>query len=269
MALVIALGVLNLVLLLVALAGMWRLRRQLIRMREIERMERRLESPKTLWAQFESMTKLYRLLDGKADLPSLRNWAVSPDFLLHVVRHIQERAPKTILECGSGSSTIATALALRTFGIDGHVYSIENYEPSVAAVRKQLRRHDLERFVTLVFVPMVEKRYDGAGGAFEWYDLRSVAIPDDIDLLVVDGPVAVHKPDARYPAGPELLHKLAPDAHVFIDDAGRPGEQAMVERWRGLYPNLTVRELPAEKGCLELSFLNEGKSQAQLVSAVA
>src|SRR5262245_11562817 len=118
MTLVIVLSVINLALLLLALAGMWRLRRQLLRMREVERMERRLESPKTLWAQFESMTKLYRLLDGKADLPNLRNWAVSPDFLLHLVRHIQQHEPKRIVECGSGSSTVATALALRTFGIN-------------------------------------------------------------------------------------------------------------------------------------------------------
>lgn len=269
MTLVIALSVINLALLLLALAGMWRLRRQLVRMREVERMERRLESPKTLWAQFESMTKLYRLLDGKADLPSLRNWAVSPDFLLHLVRHIQQHEPKLIVECGSGSSTIATALALRTFGINGHIYSIENYEPSVAAVRNQLRRHDLERYVTILVVPLVEKRYEGVPGVFEWYDLRSAAIPDDVDLLVVDGPIAVYKTDARYPAGPELLHKLSRPAYVFIDDAARPGEQAMVERWRGLYPDLKVRKLPAEKGCLELSFPGEAKAEPQAISAVA
>lgn len=249
---------LNLVLLLVVLAMLWRIRRRMIMMRDRERME----WPRALWPQFESLTRLYRLLDGKADLPNLRHWAVSPDFLLHVVRHIQDHAPKKILECGSGSSTVAMAQALRAFGIDGHIYSIENYEPSVTAVRSQLRRHDLERFVTLIFVPLVEKRYDGMGGVFQWYDLSRQAIPDGIDLLLVDGPVAVVNSDARFPAGPELLPKLSRAAHVFVDDASRPGETAMVGRWRALYPNLTVRKLPAEKGCLQLSFLEESKAAA-------
>ncbi|HEV8388630.1 MAG TPA: class I SAM-dependent methyltransferase [Dongiaceae bacterium] len=258
MAILVALCALNLALLLAVLAVVWRLRQRIIRIREAERAE----WPRSLWPQFESLTRLYRLLDGKADLPNLRHWAVSPDFLLHVVRHIQGHAPKTILECGSGSSTIAMAQALRAFGIAGHIYSIENYEPSVEAVRSQLQRHDLERFVTLVFVPLVQKQYDGTVGEFHWYDLQPGMIPDNIDLLLVDGPVAVEDPDARYPAGPELLPRLAHGAHIFIDDASRPGETDMVVRWRSLYPNLGLRKLPAEKGCVELFFLDEKRSAA-------
>jgi predicted O-methyltransferase YrrM len=258
MVILTVLCLLNLALLLGLLALVWRLRQRIIRIREAERAE----WPRSLWPQFESLTRLYRLLDDKADLPNLRHWAVSPDFLLHVVRYIQDHAPRRILECGSGSSTIAMAQALRVFGIDGHIYSIENYEPSVAAVRSQLRRHDLERFVTLVFVPLVQKRYDGVDSVFHWYDLRPGMIPDNIDLLLVDGPVAVKNPDARYPAGPELLPKLSSAAHIFVDDASRPGETDMVARWRKLYPNLDVRKLPAEKGCFELSFLEKERLAA-------
>jgi hypothetical protein len=258
MAILIVLCILNLALLVVALGLLWRMRWRIIRMREAQRME----YPSTLWPQFESLTKLYRLLDGKADLPNLRHWAVSPDFLLHVVRHVQDHAPKTILECSCGSSTIAIALALRAFGIDGHIYSLENYEPSVTAVRNQLRRHDLERFVTLIFVPLVPKRYDGANAVFEWYDLRPGMVPDGVDLLLVDGPSAVHHPDARFPAGPELLPKLSRTAHIFIDDADRPAETSMVDRWAKLNPNLAVRKLPAEKGCFELTFPEEERSAA-------
>lgn len=253
MTMLIALCILNLALLLVVLGMVWRVRQRLIRMRDVQRME----WPRSLWPQFESLTKLYRLLDGKADLPNLRHWAVSPDFLLHVVRHVQDHAPKRILECSCGSSTVAMAQALRQFGIDGHIYSLENYEPSVAAVRGQLRRHGLERFVTLVVVPLVQKRYDGVDAAFHWYDLRPEMMPDDIDLLLVDGPSAVDNPYARYPAGPELLPKLSRAAHIFIDDADRLGELDMVDRWRKLYPSLGIRKLPAEKGCVELFFRDE------------
>jgi len=260
MALQVALSVLNLVLLVVVLGLLWRVRQRLIRMRDVQQME----WPRSLWPQFESLIKLYRLLDGKADLPNLRHWAVSPDFLLHVVRHVQDHAPKRILECSCGSSTIAMAQALRAFGIDGHIYSLENYGPSVEAVRGQLRRHDLERFVTLVSVPLVQKRYDGIDATFQWYDLRPEMVPDGIDLLLIDGPAAVDNRYARYPAGPELLPKLSSAAHIFIDDADRLGELDMVDRWRKLYPTLSVRKLPAEKGCAELFFRDETQLAAQV-----
>jgi hypothetical protein len=258
---IVLLCTLNLALLVAALVILRRMRRRIAKMHDAQRRERR----HPLWPQLESLIGLYRLLDGKADLPNLRRQSVSPDFLLHVMHHIREHAPKRIVECGSGSSTIAMAQALHALGIDGHIYSIENYEPSAAAVRDQLRRHDLERFVTLVFVPLVQKRYDGVGRTIGWYELGPGAIPDDVDLLVVDGPIAVVHTDARYPAGPELLPKLSRTAHIFVDDAKRHGERDMVERWRKLYPNLAVRELPAEKGCLELFFLDGTGSPAQSI----
>ena len=254
MTILIALGILNLVLLVVVLGMLWRLRQRLIR--------QQMEWPRSLWPQFESLIKLYRLLDGKADLPNLRHWAVSPDFLLHVVRHVQDHAPRRILECSCGSSTIAMAQALRAYGIDGHIYSLENYQPSIEAVRSQLRRHDLERYVTLIAAPLMPKRYDGVDATFQWYDVKPGMIPDDIDLLLVDGPAAVDNPYARYPAGPELLPKLSSKAHIFIDDADRLGELDMVDRWRTLYPSLGVRKLPAEKGCAELFFREEKKLAA-------
>jgi len=86
---------------------------------------------------------------------------------------------------------------------------------------------------------------------------------------VVDGPIAIVHTDARYPAGPELLPKLSRTGHIFIDDAKRHGERNMVERWRKLYPNLAVRELPAEKGCLELFFLDATASPAESIIAPA
>jgi hypothetical protein len=265
MAILTVLCALNLALLVVALVMLRRMRRRIVKIRKAQRRERR----RPLWPQFEALAGLYRLLDGKADLPNLRLRSVSPDFLLHVVRHIQEHAPARIVECGSGSSTIVMAQALRASGIDGHIYSIENYEPSIATVRDQLRRRDLERFVTLVFAPLLQKRYDAFDAAIGWYDLGAGAVPDVIDLLVVDGPIAIHHTNARYPAGPELLPKLSRAAHVFVDDADRRGERNMVELWRKLNPNLSVRKLPAEKGCLELFFLDEDKPQAKSISAPA
>jgi hypothetical protein len=257
-AILIVLGALNLAVLVAVLIMVRRLRRRVIGMRKVQEKERHHR----LWPQLESLIGLYRLLDGTGDLPSLRFMSVSPDFLLHVIRGIQRHAPKRIVECGCGSSTIAMAQALRALAVDGHIYSIENHGPSIAMVRDQLRRHGLERFVTLISAPLAEKRYGGFDAPIAWYDLPAGAVPDGIDLLLVDGPLGIRRKDARYPAGPELLPKLSRAARVFVDDANRRDEQAMVERWRQLYPGLEARSLRAEKGCVELYFRDGGESGA-------
>jgi Methyltransferase domain len=210
---------------------------------------------RSIWPQVESLVSLYRILDGKADFPATRIMAVSPDFMLHIVKHIRLFAPSKIVECGSGTSTMVMAHMLKAFGHHGHIYAIENHAPTVERMREELRQHDLERFVTLIVAPLVEKRYDGFETVFNWYDLSSTAIPSDIDLLVVDGPFSRVNTYARYPAGPELLPKLSRDAHIFIDDAARADERGMLDLWQKLYPDLGIRKLPAEKGCAELFFL--------------
>src|SRR5262245_11486675 len=162
MAMLVALSVLNLALLLCVVVMLRRLRRRILKVRRAQRTGHRYAlrhhgSVNHLYQELESLIGLHRLLDGAPDLPSLRFISVSPDFMLCVLRSIQQHTPRRIVECGSGSSTIAMALALRAFGVDGHIYSIENHEPSITMVRAQLRRHDLERFVTLVSVPLVPK----------------------------------------------------------------------------------------------------------------
>jgi hypothetical protein len=211
---------------------------------------------RSIWPQIESLTFVYRLLDGKIDLPPTRGWAVSPDFLRYVADDIRRRAPKTIVECGSGTSTVVMAHLLKAFGQDGHIYTIENYEPTIDAVRAQLRRHGLERFVTILAAPLAERHYPGFEAPFHWYDLSPDAVPGGIDLLVVDGPFSTVAEFARYPAGPELLPKLSRDAHILVDDTKRRDELAMLRMWRKLYPDLGIRHLPAEKGCAELFFLD-------------
>ncbi|NJM91705.1 MAG: class I SAM-dependent methyltransferase [Rhodospirillaceae bacterium] len=219
-----------------------------------ERLDRRFD--RSIWPQIESLTSLYRLIDGKIDFPPTRRWAVSPDLLRHVAEHIRRHAPKTIVECGSGTSTVLMAHLLNALGQDGHIFAIENHVPTIDAVRVQLRRHDLERFVTLVVAPLTERQYPGYETLFHWYDLGVDTVPVGIDLLIVDGPASTVNECARYPAGPELFPKLARDAHVFVDDTNREEEQRMLRRWRKLYPDLGIRRLPAEKGCAELFFLD-------------
>ena len=67
-------------------------------------------------------------------------------------------------------------------------------------------------------------------------------------LLVVDGPPGTVRPMARYPALPVLLNRLAADATVVMDDARRPDEQAIAERWAAGLPGWRLEFRHTEKG---------------------
>ncbi len=258
--LLLGLCFLNLVLLVALAIVLVRMRRRMRRARKADKADRRQIARRAglkrqTWQQIEALFSLYRMLDHKADLPGMRFGPASPDFLLHITERIRSDGSKNIVECGSGTSTIVLAHLLKALGIGSHIYALENYQPSIEKVRRQLRQHDLEQFVTIIAVPLVKKRYEGFATEFQWYDVDPTAIPTTIDLLIVDGPLGSVNRYARYPAGPELLPRLSRNGRVFVDDANRPDEQAMVRRWLNAHPGLGMRTLRAEKGCIELFFL--------------
>lgn len=211
---------------------------------------------RSFWPQVESLVTLYRLIDNQPALPSTRRWAASPDFILHLFHHIKRYAPRVIVECGGGTSTVAMAYAL-SGRENAHIYCIENHPRFASELELELKEKGLSDRVTVIVAPLTDRRYPDFPNAFHWYDLSGVSLPDDIDMLVVDGPFGLLNEFARYPAGPELLPRLSAQAHVFIDDAGRPDEASLGRLWRALYPDLGVRELRAEKGATEMFFLDE------------
>jgi len=89
----------------------------------------------------------------------------------------------------------------------------------------------LEGSAVVVDAPLRVHAATGVG----WYDLAALdAVPDQVELLLVDGPPAgeVEIERSRYPALPELRARLAAGATVILDDALRAGEAWALERWR-------------------------------------
>ncbi|QRN79239.1 MAG: class I SAM-dependent methyltransferase, partial [Nocardiopsis sp. BM-2018] len=68
-----------------------------------------------------------------------------------------------------------------------------------------------------------------------------------IGLLFVDGPPQATGAQARYPAVPALLSHCTDDAVIVLDDADRPDERALGDRWIAEH-RLHRTEEPAEKG---------------------
>lgn len=173
-------------------------------------------------------------------LPVLAGWAMDPAGLAWMTRHIARTQPELVFECGSGTSTLWSAMALRANG-RGRLIALDHKPEFAARTREMLALHGLSEWAEVVDAPLME--VDTPRGRFHWYDVKQVEA-DGIDLLLVDGPPKAIGPYARYPALPVIGDRLAAHAFVVADDMHRVDEQETVKLWleeiHGLTPLPTV-----------------------------
>lgn len=200
------------------------------------------------YQQAEALAAVFIELKLRASLPATRKWAASPDLLRELILHVLRYRPGTIVECGSGVSTIVLARCLEILGT-GHVYSLEHLPDQADKTRQNLTRHGLDERATVLTTPLCSHAINDE--RFDWYETK--ALPSlSYDMLVIDGPPATTGPLARYPAGPLLFGRLSPQAAIFLDDSNREQEQAILDRWRKEFPHLRQDTRPCEKGCVVL-----------------
>ena len=178
-------------------------------------------------------------------MPATSGWAVSADFLVEIVRHVQSTGPLNVLELGSGTSSVVIAACLRRGG-GGRLTSLEHQPAYAEQTRRELSAQGLDAFATVLDAPLVDVTLER--GAWRWYDLSNVSPSERFDVLLVDGPPADTGPLARYPALPLLLTRLSPTAKILVDDGDRADEREMVARWQDETPGLEVRYLSLAKG---------------------
>lgn len=210
-------------------------------------LERSLEQT---YQQTEALVNLLTQISPRAALPPMRAWAISPDFAVILHNHLQRQQPQTILELGSGISTLITAYTLEKQG-QGHLYSVDHAAEFLHMTHANLQQHELAKYVTCLHAPL--KTVTLQGHDWEWYD--TTVLPNiAIDLLVVDGPPQQNNPqrEARYPALPLLLDRLNSGGYVLLDDAARTDERRIVTRWLAETTLELVARLPTEKGTVLL-----------------
>lgn len=209
-------------------------------------------------AELEAVLRLGEALGLRQGLPYVRHWSAAPDFLALLVEHLRRERPAVIVECGSGLSTLILARVCALEG-RGRVWSLEHEPYCAAQTRAALARYGLTRVARVIDAPL--RRYRLAAGEYDWYDLGGLPV-QAIDLLVVDGPPGRLGPLARYPALPLLRGCLAPGCAIFLDDADRPDEQAIVARWCAEYPDLTLDRPATARGCAVLRCPSQEASEA-------
>jgi predicted O-methyltransferase YrrM len=204
--------------------------------------------------QSESVVALYQSLPFRLPLPSMSDWAISPDFACELVREIASRRPGRILELGSGVSTLVGGYALESLGC-GTLVSLEHDERWARKTAEDLRIHQLDRVAVVTHAPIVDVTI--GPDTYPWYSLYGLPQEGLFDMLVVDGPPGTLHPMARYPALPLLLDRLSPNAVIILDDADRPGEQAAVERWIKEFGPFEIDSPPTQRGMIILRLLGD------------
>ncbi len=172
-----------------------------------------------------------RVIDHDRPMPELGDWAMSASTLLWVLDRISDESVRTILECGSGSSTVWFATALAHRGGEGQVIALESSAEYAEMTRAEVARHGLQDRAVVLHAPLIETVV-AERASQPWFDLSVLPDIPPVDLLFVDAPVGGIAHQARYPALPLLADRLAPGAAVVLDDTGRPDEAAIVKLWQ-------------------------------------
>lgn len=158
--------------------------------------------------------------------------AMRPSTILHILNEIVINERRTIIEFGSGISTLYLAwVAGKT---NARVLSIEENEGWSVKVQDMLKENGLDGFCDLE--PVERQDVSMNGYRCRWYDVervRQIIGQTMFDLVVVDGPTAFQKghENARRPAVDVLRDNLAESYAIFLDDAMRPGEKQVLEAW--------------------------------------
>lgn len=177
-----------------------------------------------------------------AALPALGSWKADAGFLHLIADVISSIRPKTTVELGAGASTLVIAKALARSGGGRHI-AYDQHQEFIAKLGPWLAEYGLAAEIR--HAPLQARSEDWPGW---WYRLDDP--PEEIDLLVVDGPPWAVHPFVRG-AADRLFSRIAPGGVVLLDDADRPGERIVAARWRRRWPDFAFRRVAAgAKGAL-------------------
>ena len=198
--------------------------------------------------QTQALLQLHGQFAPTAPLPAVAGWAMEPTALVELVNVISRLRPQLVLECGSGTSTLWIAYALRRNG-RGRVVALDHQEEYATASSRVIAEHGLTEWAQVQHAPLVPT--GTPRGEMPWYSADLTGL-DTIELLVVDGPPQATGELARYPALPVVADRLAPDARILVDDANRPDEVAALHVWREHYRLETEHDLAGRALLLRL-----------------
>ncbi|WP_243060523.1 class I SAM-dependent methyltransferase [Nocardioides sp. SR21] len=199
----------------------------------------------------QDIVNLFSMVPITSGIPPLGLWTASADLLVELVDRLVTERPATVVEGGSGVSTVVMALAAKEHGIPVKIVALEAQPVWAEHTRAMLARHGVAEYAEVRLAPLA--RTSIAEHETPWYDEGAIADLSGIGLLLVDGPPEGTGERARYPMVPLLKDKLADRCTILVDDTGRPSDADVVERWKPLLPDFDFEVLHLDKGAALLT----------------
>lgn len=212
--------------------------------------ERAKRAADHMMSQVLGVVGIYATLKPDLPYPPFGGWAVSGDCARRLVELVMTVRPSWVIEVGSGLSTLLIAQALEIVGGDGRVLALEHEKQWLDKSTALLALHGMAHRADVSHAPL--EAIDLEDERFNWYDLSAVSLPDEAEVIFIDGPPKATGPLARYPALPLLIDRLVPGGVILMDDANRPDERAAIQRWQEEIPGLEVIFHSDAKGTVEL-----------------
>ena len=163
-------------------------------------------------------------------------WSADEDYLRRLMSEATA-AKGTIVECGSGLSTLLIAGIARQAGVAFR--SLEHNAEWRTRVTNALAAHGLTAYSTVHYAPL--QSY----GQFDWYSIPD-ALPANISLIICDGPPS-DTLGGRHGVLPSLRSRMAHTCTILMDDANRSGEVEIMEHWERDFSTVSER-FATEKG---------------------
>lgn len=179
----------------------------------------------------EAKQALLRRLDLAPDaLPHLGSWKADTGFLHLLVDTIEAARPRVVVELGAGASSLVVARALQKHG-GGKLISCDQHRDFIVKTRAWLNEHGVDADMRATPFKPSPNGWPGI-----WYDPGT--LPNEIDLLIVDGPPWSIHPYVRG-AADSLFDRISVGGIVLLDDAARPGERVVARKWRKRWPDFS------------------------------
>ncbi len=189
----------------------------------------------SIYSQIDALIGIYNFLKPSFPFPIMREWPASPDFMKRLINIIIEEKPETILDVGSGITSIIAGYCVQKYGM-GKVISIDHERKYYNITKDNLEKHNLHQFVHLQLAPL--KNYIIKGKEWQWYDKSFMKKGQKFDLIIIDGPPGFIQPHSRYPVLQIIKHNLNKEFTILLDDGARKEESEIVELWKKDMPEL-------------------------------
>lgn len=197
-----------------------------------------------LYDQFAGLLQIQNAIKGEPVLRPMRGWAISPDAMTWILAELQERPSATVIEFGSGQSTIILAAVLKR--LQGRLISVEHDPEYFSIIRRQAEACGVADVIEYVHSPLIK-----IDDQCRSYDVSAIPARS-VDVALIDGPPTTNGLLTRFIPLRWAAENLAGGGVIFLDDSARNSERECLKKLIGIYPDLVYSEKSAEKGILEV-----------------